>query len=102
MKEGLEELGIQREHYDTYSFKAGRATDPWLDTASSEMIRETGRWDANAHRKYLIFDIFFLSGQIKGKERGGGECLLDFFPSDANPNDLFRLSRLVRDSLHSK
>lgn len=52
--------GLDPTHFNTHSFRAGRASDLAIAGASEQLIRETGRWHSNAFLNYLKFELFSL------------------------------------------
>ena len=45
--------GLQSMHYNTHSFRIGRATQLAADNASAETIKAVGRWKSSAYVKYI-------------------------------------------------
>ena len=53
MKTCLQCTGTDPTHYNTHSFRIGRATQLSLDKASDDTIKSVGRWKSTAYSSYI-------------------------------------------------
>ena len=53
LKNIIAEIGLQRDFYNTHSFRTGRASDLLKSGRTVETIKYLGRWRSNAVYKYL-------------------------------------------------
>lgn len=49
----LQKVGFNKEIYNTHSLRIGKATDLFLEGASDEYIKQSGRWQTDAWKAYL-------------------------------------------------
>ena len=53
LKADLQAIGEDPTSYNSHSFRSGKATDLYMSEASTEKIKQIGRWKSDAHQKYL-------------------------------------------------
>ena len=52
--------GLDPANYNTHSLRIGRTTDLAKAGVPEAIIRETGRWDSDAFKRYIRFPAFVL------------------------------------------
>ena len=53
LKDIIHTIGLNKRHYDTHSFRIGRATNLLKENKSIESIKRMGRWRSNCVYRYL-------------------------------------------------
>ena len=53
LKETLSNIGLDKNSYNTHSFRAGKTTDLFEKGASQEQIARIGRWKTTAYKQYI-------------------------------------------------
>ena len=59
LKRQLRLLNYNPNHYNTHSFRSGKATDMAMHGASDAQISTFGRWSSNAYKKYIKPHIIY-------------------------------------------
>ena len=52
--------GLDPTRYNTHSLRIGRTTDLAKEGVPEAIIRETGRWESDAYKRYIRFPAFIL------------------------------------------
>lgn len=64
LKTMIGRVGLDPKHFNTHSFRIGRASDLAFQGVAEQVIKKTGRWESNAYTRYIRFDDFTVPSPV--------------------------------------